>query len=253
MLRLDGVEKTFVDPKRGPVTAIRSQSWSADGGVVAIMGANGAGKSTLLRLIATLLQPDAGSISVDGYRSDQDPDAVRRRIGYLSTSTKLYPRLSGAEMLAYTAGFYGLEGAARSAAMERVAAWFDLTGFWQQRCETMSTGQAQRINLARTVLVDPPLLILDEPSTGLDIVSAEQVIAAVQRLRRDGRLVLLSTHNLAEVEALADRLLVLRDGRLVADAPLADLPTGDALRLHLHSLIGLDAQGRRLRDAEAAS
>ena len=230
MLQIDGLTKVFFDPGRGEVRAADDISLHCDEGVVVLVGANGAGKTTLLRLISGILRPDSGTISLNGQSVVDDPDAIRRQLGYLSPSTKLYPRLSGREMLAYTAGFYGLEQAAFNQALERVVSAFSLNEFLDQSCGKYSTGQAQRINLARTLIADPPLLILDEPTTGMDLVAAAEVVEAVRQGQRPGRLILFCTHHSSEAEAVGGRMLIMRQGQIIHDAPVHDLGSGQALR-----------------------
>ncbi len=237
MLILDGVRKSFYDPGRGEVRAVDGVDLQFNDGVTAIMGANGAGKSTLLRLIATLLIPDAGRVLVDGIDTTIDADAVRRRMGYLSTSTKLYQRLTTREMLVHVGGFYGLTAAQLTERISVQNRLFQLDAFLEQRLEGLSTGQMQRVNLARTLLADPPLLILDEPTTGLDVLAAAQVVESVQQARRPGRLVLYCTHVPAEVEATADRLVLIRDGRVAWDGIPRDLGSGDAFAAAVRTLL----------------
>ena len=230
MLQIRDLTKVFFDPGRGEVRAANNISLDCDEGVVVLVGANGAGKTTLLRLISGILRPDSGEISLNGHRVSDDPDAIRRQLGYLSPSTKLYPRLTGREMLAYTAGFYGMGQAAFNSALERVVSAFSLEEFLDQACGKYSTGQAQRINLARTLIADPPLLILDEPTTGMDLVAAAEVVEAVRQGQRPGRLILFCTHHSSEVEAVGGRLLIMRDGSIIHDAAASELGSGQALR-----------------------
>ncbi len=228
MLHLDQVRKSFYDPGRGEVKAVDGIDLRLDGGVVAVMGGNGAGKSTLLRLIATLLIPDAGRVLLDGIDTMVDPEEVRRRLGYLSTTTRLYQRLTAREMLVHSGQFYGLAADDLRRRIGIQVEAFALSAFIDQRIEGMSTGQLQRVNLARTLLADPPVLVLDEPTTGLDVLAAAQVVDAVRSARRAGRLILYCTHVPAEVEATADRLLLVRAGRIAWDGPPAELGSGDA-------------------------
>jgi sodium transport system ATP-binding protein len=242
MLCLDAVCKSFYDPGRGAVTAVRDVSLDLGPGVVALMGANGAGKSTLLRLIATLMTPDSGSILVDGRETVANGEGVRRHLGYLSTSTRLPPRQSAREVLAFAARLHGLEGNTLADAVNAQADTFALHGFLDQRVNGLSTGQAQRVNLARALIGSPRVLILDEPTTGLDLVAAQSVVTAVRTARSDGRLIILATHVPAEVEAVADRLLVLRDGGVAWHGAPADLGSGAGFAAAVLALVQGDVQ-----------
>ena len=233
MLILSDVAKRFYDPGRGPVAAVDGIDLTLDAGVVALVGANGAGKSTLLRLIATLMKPDHGRITVAGIDAVAEPAAVRRTLGYLSTTTRLWPRLTVAEVLQLAGGFHGLTGDLLAERTAAVAETFGLAPILGQRVSGLCTGQAQRLGLARTLIADPDLIILDEPTTGLDVVAARAFIDSVRTIIRPGRLVLFATHIVAEVSALADRLVVLAHGQVVADgAPAAvagDLDLAEAI------------------------
>lgn len=237
MLLLEGVRKSFFDPGRGEVRAVDGIDLAIDSGVLAVVGANGAGKSTLLRLIATLLTPDAGRVVVGGIDTVADPEAVRARLGYLSTTTRLYPRITGREMLRYVGGLYGIAGPELERRIEAQVHAFEIAAFLDQRIDGLSTGQLQRINLARTLLADPPMLILDEPTTGLDVIAARHVVEAVRQTRREGRLILLSTHVLREVELVADRLVLMRGGRIVWSGAPAELGTGEVFEQAVHGML----------------
>ncbi len=234
MLRLDGVAKSFYDRGRGEVRAVDGITVELTGGVCALIGANGAGKSTLLRLITTLLMPDRGRVLVDGLDTRSEAEAIRRRLAYLSSTTRMYQRLTGRELLRYVGGFFDLTGTALERRISEVVATFSLTQFLDQRIEGLSTGQLQRINLARTLLPDPDLLVLDEPTTGLDVLAARSLVDAVLAARRPGRLILIATHVLREVELCADRLLLLRRGQVVFDGAPADLGTGTQFESAVH-------------------
>ncbi|TVR12236.1 MAG: ATP-binding cassette domain-containing protein [Planctomycetota bacterium] len=242
MLELERVCKAFYDPGRGAVHAVDDISLHAEDQVVVLVGPNGAGKTTLLRLISGILKPDSGRIEVAGYDAALQADAVRARLGYLSPATRLYPRLTGREMLAYAAGFYDMADAAFAAALDDMVDAFALAEFLDQPCATLSTGQAQRINLARTLICDPPVLVLDEPTTGMDLTAAAAVVRAVQRFRRPGRLILFCTHDTSEVEAVGGRLLVLCRGRMVHDGPVDALGSGNTLRDHIFDLLERNGQ-----------
>ena len=251
VLRCHQLCKSFYDPGRGEVRAVDAIDLELDAEVVALVGANGAGKSTLLRLAATLLMPDSGRIELAGIDTRRDPAGVRRRLGYLSTTTRLYQRLTAREMLAYAGGFFGLEGERLERRVAEVGALFGLDEIIDQRCDGLSTGQAQRVNLARTLLPDPEVLILDEPTTGLDLVAAHMVVEAVRAARRPGRLIIIATHVMAEVEAMADRLVVLEAGRIAFDGQPAELGRGDALAEAIYRLI--DPAGAAVIVGDAAT
>lgn len=229
VLHLDHVCKSFYDPGRGEVKAVDDLHLVVEPGVLALVGANGAGKSTLLRLIATLLTPDTGHIRLGDLDTRTHPDAVRAKLGYLSTTTRLYPRFTPRELLRHVAGFLPFDAATKRERIAAVIAQFDLGDILDQRIQGLSTGQLQRANLARTLLADPDLLVLDEPTTGLDLVAADQLVAAVRAAKRPGRLILMATHVMREVDLLADQLLVLARGRAVFYGRPADLGTGEQL------------------------
>jgi sodium transport system ATP-binding protein len=237
VLVLDGVAKSFYDPKRGEVKAVAGLSATVEGGVLALVGANGAGKSTLLRLIATLLAPDRGRVLVAGHDTRDAGEAVRAKLGYLSTTTRMYPRLTGRELLKFAGGCFGLDARAVATGIAAQSERFNLGEFLDQRIDGLSTGQLQRLNLARTLLADPAVLILDEPTTGLDVVAAWQVVEAVRAADRPGRLTILATHLLDEVERTAARLWVLRRGQLVYDGPPAGLGQGAAFASAVRHLL----------------
>ncbi len=237
MLQLSNVSKQFFDPGRGPVQAVDDVSFAAEHGVVAIVGANGAGKSTLLRLICTLLQADSGSISIAGHDAVDEAELVREKIGLLSPGTKLYPRISGRELLEYAGSFYNIEKNELSQRIEQLTDQLGMAEIIDQRCEGLSTGQSQRINIARCMIANPPILILDEPTTGLDIEAASELINMVQLMNDGERLILMSTHIISEIEELADRVIVLSNGKVVEDCPRHHLGEGMQLKHRIRGLI----------------
>jgi sodium transport system ATP-binding protein len=241
MLLLERVHKSFYDPGRGEVRAVDGVDVELHAGVIALVGANGAGKSTLLRLCATLLRPDSGRVVLNGLDTRSHAARVRAKLGYLSTTTRLYPRFTPFELLRYVGGFFPLEPAQFDLRLKQMIARFDLTEILHQRMSGLSTGQLQRVNLARTLLPDPELIILDEPTTGLDVLAASQLVEEVRAARQPGRLIILATHIMREVELLADRVLVMRHGRLAHDGPPAALGSGEEFHRAIQGLLTGDA------------
>jgi sodium transport system ATP-binding protein len=208
----------------GPLEAVRNLSLRVHAGeVYALLGANGAGKTTALRCLATLLRPTAGSASVAGFQVTEQPLEVRHRLGFLAASMGLYERLSPRELLMYFADLQGIPRAERKARVEGAIERFGIGPFANRLCGRLSTGQRQRVSIARAVIHDPPALVLDEPTLGLDIVSAEGINNFIQEARERGRAVLFSTHEMAEVELLADRVGIIARGSLAAEGTVEDL------------------------------
>lgn len=220
----EGLTKTFHDPERGTIEAVRGLDLECrTGEIYGLLGPNGAGKTTTLRMLSTILAPTSGTAKIDGVDVSKSPLEVRRRIGFLSGSTGLYPRLTGRETLRYFGGLHGLEGDELEARIAAVIKDFDLSDFVDGRCESLSTGQTQRVSIARAVVHDPPVLILDEPTTGLDIMASSDMIDFIESRREAGRCVLFSTHIMSEAEQLCDRIGVVYGGRLLASGTLAQL------------------------------
>lgn len=219
MIELDALTKSY-----GPLLAVDRLSLRvAPGEVYALLGANGAGKTTALRCLATLLAPTAGTARVDGVDVRAEPLRARARLGFLAASMGLYARLTPRELLAYFARLHGRDDAAVAARVEALVAAFSLEGFADRLCGRLSTGQRQRVSIARAVVHDPPALVLDEPTLGLDILSADAILRFVADARARGRAVLFSTHQMSEVELLADRVGILAGGRLVAEGTIAEV------------------------------
>ncbi|MEQ9399565.1 MAG: ATP-binding cassette domain-containing protein [Longimicrobiales bacterium] len=219
MIRFQGLTKRY-----GALTAVRDLSLEVrPGEVYALLGPNGAGKTTALRCLATLLAPSDGSVSVGGADAATHPLEVRRRIAFLAASMGLYERLTARELVAYFGRLHGLEGARLEERLDGLVDLFGLADFAHRYCGTLSTGQRQRVSLARALVHDPPALILDEPTLGLDVLSGRTIYDFILRERERGKAVLFSTHQMEEVSLLADRVGVLASGRLVAEGTVAEI------------------------------
>ncbi|MGH7149493.1 MAG: ABC transporter ATP-binding protein, partial [Planctomycetota bacterium] len=209
-IRVEGLVKVFADRRRGSVRAVDGVSFECRGGeVLGLLGPNGAGKTTTLRILSTVLLPTEGKASVAGHDCVEEPLAVRGALGFLSANTGLYPRLTPRETLAFFGRLHHLPEERIEARVEELLDLFELEEIAERRCEKLSTGQRQRVSLARTLVHDPPVLVLDEPTTGLDILGTSAAMAFLQGKRAEGRAILFSTHVMAEAEKLCDRIAIL--------------------------------------------
>jgi sodium transport system ATP-binding protein len=168
-------------------------------------------------VLAGLLTPTSGHARIAGADVSVDPLGVRRQLGFLTNTTGLYPRLSGRELLGYFARLHGLAPDAAAARIATLAEALHLQGFFDRRCEALSTGERQRLSIARAVLHDPAVLVLDEPTAGLDVLASRFLRDFVRAERDRGKAVIFSTHYLAEAELLCDRIGLLHRGRLLAE------------------------------------
>jgi sodium transport system ATP-binding protein len=219
MIRFSGLTKRY-----GPLTAVRDLSLSiAEGEVYALLGPNGAGKTTALRCLATLLAPSEGTASVGGIDVRHDPVAVRRKLAFLAASMGLYERLSARELISYFGRLHGVPKHDLRPRVEEMIELFGIGDFADRLCGRLSTGQRQRVSLARALVHDPPALILDEPTLGLDMLSGQTIYDFIATERTRGKAILFSTHQMYEVDLLASRVGVLRGGRLVAEGSPSEL------------------------------
>jgi sodium transport system ATP-binding protein len=223
MIHVENLTRRFAVPG-GEVLAVDGLSFTvSDGEVYGLLGPNGAGKTTTLRMLLGLLRPSSGRATIQGYSSLDQPDEVKRRVGLVSTSAGLYPHLSVREMLLFFADLYGVPPTAAGAELAKLSDLLGLRELLSRRCVTLSTGQKQRVNLARALIHKPPVLLLDEPTLGLDVLGSQVVADFIQLLRSQGKAVILTTHRLDEAERLCDRFGLLHKGRLVSEGTLAEL------------------------------
>lgn len=194
------------------------------GEIVGLIGPNGAGKTTTLRMLSGILPPSSGRVLVNGQDLAAHPLESKRRIGFLSGTTHLYARLTVLEVLRFFGQLYDLDKKVLARRIEQVVADLRMEPFARQKCGTLSSGQRQRANLARAFLHEPDILILDEPTATLDIITGRFVVEFIRAQRERGRGIVFSTHILGEVEHLCDRIAVIYRGRLAAvDSPRAVL------------------------------
>jgi sodium transport system ATP-binding protein len=224
MVETEGISKTFTDKKRGVIQAVDNVSLCAEPGeIFGLLGPNGAGKTTLVRMLATILEPTAGTARVAGYDIRTQAQQVRQNIGYLTGSAALYERLTAREVVSYFGSLYGLS---QPEIDRRIKVLFDeleMNDFADGRCDKLSTGQKQRVSIARAVIHQPPVMFFDEPTSGLDVVGARTVTRFIKRCKQEGRTVIFSTHIMSEVEALCDRIAIIYKGKVAAIGTLEEL------------------------------
>ncbi len=230
MIRVQGLVKRF-----GYTIVLRGVSLEVPTGqTVVLLGPNGAGKTTLLRILATLLRPNAGQAFVGGHDLIRHPDRVRHLLGYVSHQPLLYPDLSARENLRFYARLYGIEKEDA-----RVSEMLEMVGLGQRADDlvrTFSRGMLQRLTIARALLHNPPVLLLDEPDTGLDPQAAAMLARLLRMVAGEGRTILLTTHNLARGVDFADRVVILSGGRIVVDQPTHALSASDLSELYTNAV-----------------
>ncbi len=220
----ENLVKVFPAPDGGEKRAVDGLSFGVGAGhIYGLLGPNGAGKTTTLRLLSGLMAPTSGRAILAGHDVAADPRSVKAVIGFLTANTGLYQRLSSRELLRYFARLHGMDAAAVGARVEHLIDWLDMADFADLRCGALSTGQKQRTSIARALVGDPPILIMDEPTLGLDVLSNRVILDFIVRERAEGKTVILSTHYLDEAETMCDMIGLLHQGRLVAEGTLAEL------------------------------
>jgi len=223
MIEARGLCKRFRD-KRGEIRAVDNVSFRCEPGrIYGLLGANGAGKTTTLRVLATILEPSGGTATVAGHDVVEQPQKVRASLGFLSTATALYPRLTAQEMVEYFGRLNGLEEAVLKKRLDEIFERLDMNGFRDRRCDKLSTGMKQKTSIARTLIHDPQVMIFDEPTQGLDIMAARTTVAFIRELRQEGKTIIVSTHIMSEVQKLCDIIGIIDGGRLLAEGTLAEL------------------------------
>jgi sodium transport system ATP-binding protein len=219
-----GLTKLFKDKKRGEIRAVDNVSFLCKPGqIYGLLGANGAGKTSTLRMLATILEPTDGTAVVCGHDVIEDPQKVRANVGFLSAATALYPRLSSQEMVEYFGRLNGLDEATLKKRIDDIFGRLDMNSFRDRRCDKLSTGMKQKTSIARTLIHDPQVMIFDEPTLGLDIMTARTIIDFIRECRQRGKTVIFSTHVMSEVEKLCDTIGIIQSGKLLAEGSLTEL------------------------------
>jgi sodium transport system ATP-binding protein len=224
MIEARSLSKAYSDLRRGNVMALDGVSFkAAEGQIYGLLGPNGAGKTTALRILSTILQPTSGTAIVGGFDCVTQPELVRHQIGFISANTAVYDRMTAWEMVEYFGKLYGMGDEELRERMEQLFERFQMQEIRDVLGAKMSTGMKQKVSIARAIVHDPPVLIFDEATTGLDVLVARALLDVVAELRRHGKCIIFSTHIMREAERLCDRVAIMHRGRILAEGTLEEL------------------------------
>ena len=224
MIHVENLTKIYDDLDRGPLAAVDDISFSAvPGEIFALLGPNGAGKTTTLRILATMLQPTAGKVTINGFDGVTQSSLVRRQIGYVSSGTAVYDRMTGWEMVAHFGRLYDISEEELAERMSRLFEQLEMQDTRNVLGAKMSSGLKQKVSIARALVHNPPVLIFDEPTVGLDVLVARALLKTIAAMRDDGKCIIFSTHIMREVERLCDRVAIMGYGKILADGTLDEL------------------------------
>ncbi|QQL43854.1 ABC transporter ATP-binding protein [Sulfuriroseicoccus oceanibius] len=225
VISLSHVTKQFQATRKADACeAVRDVSFDVESGkVTCLLGPNGSGKTTLLRMLAGVMTPTAGEVVVAGHRLPGELAEVQRVVGFVTGSTRLYGKLTGREILRYFGKLHGIERKPLTARIAELIGLLDLGEFIDKRVDTLSMGMRQRVSIARALIHDPRVVVLDEPTAGLDILSSRALMDLMLSLRDQGRTVLCSTHLMGEVSLIADRVVIIHEGTIRFDGELTEL------------------------------
>jgi sodium transport system ATP-binding protein len=194
--------------------------------VFTLLGPNGAGKTTTLRMIATLLKPTSGSITVEGFDVMQEPQKVRAKLGFLTGTTKLYERLTAEELVKYYADLHEMDSSVYRRRRDEIFNLLGINEFAHRRVGKLSSGMRQKVSIARTIIHDPEVIVFDEPTVGLDVITAKNIIELIRSCKQAGKTVIFSTHIMGEVSLLSDDLGIIHNGKLCFSGTYEDFRKG---------------------------
>jgi len=224
MIEVRGLTKHYADLRRGKLVALGGIDFhAAQGEIYGLLGPNGAGKTTALRILSTMLQPTGGAATVAGFDVVTQSSQVRHRIGFVSANTAVYDRMTGWEMVEYFGRLYGIPKEQLDERMEDLFDRLKMNDLRDLLGAKMSTGMKQKVSIARALVHDPPVLIFDEATAGLDVLVARALLDTVAELREHGKCVIFSTHIMREAEKLCDRVAILHRGHILAEGTLEEL------------------------------
>ncbi len=224
MIHVRLLRKTYRELQTGVFTALDGISFDAmPGQIFGLLGPNGAGKTTALRVLSTVLQPTSGTVLVNGFEVTEQPDRVRHQIGFVSTNTAIYDRMTAWEMVQYFGRLYGIEAEELELRMETLFERFQMNEIRNVLGSKMSTGMKQKVSIVRAMVHNPPVLIFDEATSGLDILVAREVLRTVEQLRDHGKCVIFSSHIMTEVKRLCDQVAIMNRGKILAQGAIDEL------------------------------
>ena len=221
MIKVENIKKDFIqvnkNKKKEVFTAVNNISFEAkDGKVLGILGPNGAGKTTLLRMIAGIMEPTSGKVIIDEMDYKKDEVNIKKRIAFLSGNTKIYNTLTPYELLSMCAGMYEVDESTINNRIKEISHILQMDEFLYKRIEKLSTGQTQRVNIARCLVHDPAYYILDEATSGLDIITGQIILNFIKDERSKGKTILYSTHYMEEAENICDNIIMINKGKIIA-------------------------------------
>lgn len=224
MIEVKHISKRFNDRKTGDFYALRDITFTvSDGEIFGLLGPNGAGKTTLLRIMSTIMEQTEGIVLVNGFDSKQKPEEVKKSIGFLSGNTKLYKKLTPVETMRFFGSFYDIENRVISQRIEAIIDRLDMDDFKDRIIEKLSTGQVQKTSIARCMIHDPQIYILDEPTLGLDILTSRTIIDFIKEEKIRGKTIIFSTHYMEEADTLCDRIGLIHQGNLIQAGTIEEL------------------------------
>ena len=220
MLKVENLTKKFKK-----ITAVDNISFEVNSGeIVGLLGENGAGKTTTLRMLATMLKPTAGNAAIDDYNIIDNPDKIREKIGILfGGDVALYDRLTGRENMIYFAKLNGLNDLEENQAVNKIANELEMNEYIDYPVGKYSRGMKQKVSLARSIIHQPDVMLFDEPSTGLDVLSSKLIHDFILKCKKDNKAIVFSSHNMYETEKLCDRIIIIHKGKVVASGTIEQL------------------------------
>lgn len=237
MIVVERVTKTFLVSRQqrremGPefrgsqIDAVKEVSFTCrPGRIFTLLGPNGAGKTTMLRMIATMLKPTGGTITVGGIDVVEQPVEVRKKIGFLTGNTGLYARLTPDEMIKYYADLYGMDARSFRSRRDEIFTLLGIHEFAGRRIGKLSSGMKQKVSLARTIIHNPDVVVFDEPTAALDVVTSRAIIQLIKKCREENKTVIFSTHRMGEVSLLSDDLAIIHRGTLIFNGTYKEFET----------------------------